>query len=571
LLFYLYKALFTFSIISFLHINAHADERPLEEKTREFLRQRIEASDYLPVIKVGDNEVYSSVALPAFYLERLYRPAWSNNEGPLPIADSLISAITNSYRDGLHPDDYHFNAISDILSTIRDKQQNNQSLDHLLLVDLDLLLTDAFLVLGSHLLGGRVNYETLDPEWHPSRREVDLVAVLEKAVSTENITQTLHSLLPEHADYFLLRDALARYRRIHERGGWNSVPDGPTMRKGDTGDRVEALRERLILAGDLEEYESPDEIVFDDELEAAVIRFQRRHGLDPDGLIGRETLAQLNTSVEQRINQVLINMERWRWLPGNLGERYILVNIANFELDVIDNGKEIMNMRVIVGRHYRRTPVFTGLMSYLVLSPFWNIPPGITANDILPQVRNDVSYLEKNNIRVFKGWGANAPEIDPATVDWSQITPRNNPYRFRQDPGPNNSLGLVKFMFPNRFNVYLHDTPARELFTRVQRDFSSGCIRVEKPVELTEYLLANRPGWTRGQILAAMRRPVEQTVTLPNPIPVHILYWTAWAEEDGTIHFRRDIYNRDQRLYDALHELSPLLAEGERWEVTGDR
>lgn len=531
-------------------------EQTIVERTRESLRQRIEASGHPPQLEVGDEQIYSSVVLPRFYLKRTYNPAWIDNDGPLPIVDSIVASIKNAYKDGLTPEDYHLTNIERLLTIINERRRKNLPLNHLRLVDLDLLLTDAFLVLGSHLYGGRVNPESLDPEWHPSRLPIDLGAVLHEAIDKRKIRQTLHGLLPNHREYFRLRELLAHYREILNDGGWPIVPEGPTMRKGDSGARIAALRTRLILAGDLDEFTTVDENLFDESLESAVIRFQRRHGLDPDGLVGRETLAQLNTSVEQRLKTVLVNMERWRWLPENLGERYILVNIANFELDVIKNGNTVMNMRVIVGRNYRRTPVFTGQMTYLVFSPFWNIPPGITANDVLPQVTRDIDYLAKNKIRVFQGWGADAREIDPATVEWTTIMPRNNPYRFRQDPGPNNSLGLVKFMFPNRHNVYLHDTPARELFTRVQRDFSSGCIRIEKPVELAEYLLDDRPEWTRDAIVTSMRSGTERTVTLTRPIPVHLLYWTSWADENGTVHFRRDIYNRDQRLFDALHNPS---------------
>ncbi len=463
----------------------------------------------------------------------------------------MHAAITRADRDGLYPADYHLEQIEEIRTIIRDRKNRNRPINHLHLVDLDLLLTDAFLLLGTHLAGGRIDPVTFDPEWHPARRDFDILPVLRTAIEDEQINRSLHTLLPHHSEYHRLRELLGRYRTIMSNGGWPVVPDGPTMRKGDTGERVTALRERLYLAGDLDKGTIDDEAVFEETLEEAVMRFQGRHGIAADGLVGKETFAQLNTSIEQRMQQVIINMERWRWLPEKLGDRYIRVNIANFELDVIEDNESILNMRVIVGRHYRRTPVFTGRMTYLVFSPFWNIPPGMTANDVLPQVRRDIDYLAKNNIRVFQGWGGDAQEIDPATVDWSTITPRNNPYRFRQDPGPNNSLGLVKFMFPNRFNVYLHDTPARELFARVQRDFSSGCIRVEKPIELTQYLLADRPEWTRQTIEAAMNRGSERTVTLNRPIAVHILYWTAWAEEDGTVHFRRDIYNRDERLMEA--------------------
>ncbi len=559
----MYKTILLCILSIVITVSASAEEPAPDELARESIRQRVEESLHTGVIYVGDKKLYSTVALPAFYIERAYRPVWHTAGGPAATVDSLLSAIRNADRDGFHPEDYHLEKTGELLSVIREDQKNNKSLNPIQLADLDLLLTDAFLLLGSHLVGGRVDPETFDPDWHPSRRDVDLPGILQDAVYEENIVGALQNLLPNHIEYFRLRDALARYREIYEQGGWREVPGGPTMRKGDRGERVALLRERLQYAGDYNDTNDNDADIFNHELEQAVIQFQRRHGIEADGLVGRETLAQLNTSVEQRIQQVLVNMERWRWLPENLGDRYILVNIANFELDVIENNESMMNMRVIVGRHYRRTPVFTGRMTYLVFSPYWNIPPGITANDILPQVRRDIEYLANNNIRVFKGWGANAPEIDPATVDWSAITPRNNPYRFRQDPGPNNSLGLVKFMFPNRFNVYLHDTPARELFARVQRDFSSGCIRVEKPVELSEYLLADRPEWTREAIQNAMRQKSERTVTLRNPIPVHLLYWTTWADEDGTLYFRRDIYNRDQRLWDALHVPAPLLTDSQ--------
>lgn len=550
-----------FILSTYLTTPLTPQDRTIEEKTREFLRQRIEAAGHPPRIVVGEEQIYSSIVLPRFYLERTYKPAWSNKNGPLPIVDSLLAAIKYAHKNGLAPQDYHVTKIEKLYTTINELQQRNLQLNHLRLVDLDLLLTDAFLVLGSHLYGGRVNPESLDPEWHPSRRPIELDVVLRDALGDGKIQQALNALLPHHPEYYRLRELLARYREILNDGGWPSVPEGPTMRKGDSEERIAALRKRLILAGDLDEQETIDDHLFDETLEKAVIRFQRRHGLEPDGLVGRETIAQLNTSVEQRLKTVLVNMERWRWLPENLGDRYIIVNIANFELDVIDNGSRVMNMRVIVGRNYRRTPVFTGQMTYLVFSPYWNIPPGITANDVLPQVKRDIQYLAKNNIRVLQGWGADAREIDPVTVDWSIITPRNNPYRFRQNPGPNNSLGLVKFMFPNKYNVYLHDTPARELFARVQRDFSSGCIRIEQPVELAEYLLSDRPEWTRDAIVAAMRRGVERTVTLVRSIPVHLLYWTSWTDENGTVHFRRDIYNRDQRLYDALHVPSPLMTK----------
>jgi len=214
----------------------------------------------------------------------------------------------------------------------------------------------------------------------------------------------------------------------------------------------------------------------------------------------------------------------------------------------VENGDPVMDMRVVVGKPYRHTPVFSGNMTYLVLNPYWHIPPSMAVKDKLPLIRKDPAYLKREKIRVLQDWGANAKELDPSTIDWSAVGPGRFPYRLRQDPGSKNALGRVKFMFPNRFNVYLHDTPSKELFARTERIFSSGCIRIEKPIELAEYLLRSDPTYTREHILQAIAKGTEQTVRLPAPMPVHVLYWTAWVDRDGKVQFRRDIYDRDKRL-----------------------
>jgi murein L,D-transpeptidase YcbB/YkuD len=228
------------------------------------------------------------------------------------------------------------------------------------------------------------------------------------------------------------------------------------------------------------------------------------------------------------------------------------VNVADFGLEVVEEDDVVLSMRTVVGRPYRRTPVFSAQMTYLVFSPFWQVPPGIAGRDILPRIRKDADYLSRERIRVFLGWGPEAVDVDPASVDWNQIEPRTLPYRFRQDPGPSNPLGGVKFMFPNRFNVYLHDTPSKELFDEVARAFSSGCIRVEKAAALASYLLRNDSSWTPEEIHKAMGAGWDQTVSLPEPIVVHLRYWTAWVDRDGAVHFRDDIYQHDKRMDKAL-------------------
>ncbi len=277
-------------------------------------------------------------------------------------------------------------------------------------------------------------------------------------------------------------------------------------------------------------------------------------------MVGPATLQALNVPAGIRARQLALNMERWRWLSQELGRRHVMVNIAGFWLEVIEDRQTILDMRVIVGRSYRRTPVFSDQISYLVLNPYWNVPQSIAVNDILPQLKRDPAYLSKQHMKLFNGWGTDARIVDPSAVNWSKITATSFPYRIRQEPGPNNALGMVKFMFPNKFSVYLHDTPARELFARSLRTFSSGCIRVEKPVELAAYLLQDQPGWTAEEIKKRSGQTQEQTVRLTRSVPVHLLYWTSWVDDAGPVQFREDVYGRDLLLSNALEEAPPAPA-----------
>jgi murein L,D-transpeptidase YcbB/YkuD len=536
------------------------ESRPPCETACELLRNRIEAAGFPPRLVVGDEVIYASDILPSFYEQRAYRVAWSGNGGPLPQADSLVAAIKRAGIEGLHPEDYHLMEIGTALASLPPRRVPARPVDPRLLVDLDLLLTDAFLVYGFHLLAGRLDPESIDPEWHVEPSEVDLREVLADALAGNRVAGALRDLLPESDSYYGLRKALATYREIVARGGWPLVPEGGRLEKGATGERVDVLGRRLEAEGDLDTGR-PEGGAFDDALEDAVKRFQRRHGLEIDGVVGPKTLAALNITAKERLRQIEVNMERWRWLPRDLGDRYIQVNIAGFDLTVFEAGQPIMNMRAITGRDYRRTPVFSDLMTYLVINPYWEVPWNIAVKDKLPLIRQDPGYLADQGIRVFSGWGAEAVEIDPSTIDWSKVTQSGFVWRLRQDPGAKNALGRLKFMFPNKFNVYLHDTPSRELFELPVRAFSSGCIRIEYPIDLAEYLLRGNPQWTRPAILAAIDKGVEQTVRLPEPIPVYILYCTAWVDENGKVSFRNDIYGRDEAVAAALERIPPTPEE----------
>jgi murein L,D-transpeptidase YcbB/YkuD len=327
---------------------------------------------------------------------------------------------------------------------------------------------------------------------------------------------------------------------------------------------VALLRDRLRASSDSEEVRLAAAALggselYDDQLQAAVTRFQERHGLAPDGRVGPKTLEALNVPIEQRIDQMLLSLERRRWMPDDRGQRYVFVNLADFELKVVDEPKTVLDTRVVVGAPYHRTPVFSAAMTYAEINPYWNVPSSIARNELLPKIKEDPGYLAANNFELLSDWSDSAVAIDPASIDWEGVTPDTLTYRIRQRPGAGNALGHIKFMFPNQFNVYLHDTPARSLFDKVERSFSHGCIRVYQPENFGAVVLA-QDGWSLDRIDAAIATGERTIVTLAEPLPVHIAYLTAWVNKDGTVHFRNDVYGRDAILADAL--LGPRAHDG---------
>jgi murein L,D-transpeptidase YcbB/YkuD len=349
--------------------------------------------------------------------------------------------------------------------------------------------------------------------------------------------------------YTRLQAALAQYRDIDAQGGWKPVSAGPPLKLGMADARVLALRERLIATGDLTEGSSQP-TVFDASAAEAVKRFQRRHGLEIDGAAGRNTLEALNVPVAARIDQIRVNLERARWVLHEIAGQFVVVDIAGFRALYVRDDEVVWTARAQVGRPYRETPVFKSAITYLVLNPTWTVPPGILTQDVLPAVRRDRSYLRKRNLHVIDAGGK---RLDPSKLDWSKYTGGNFPYQLRQDPGPANALGRIKFMFPNPHLVYLHDTPSKELFDKPERVFSSGCIRIENPLELAELLLNDPERWSREQIARAIDTHVTRTVFLETPVPVLLLYWTVDVSREGVIMFRKDIYDRDQAVLEALN------------------
>jgi L,D-transpeptidase YcbB len=464
-------------------------------------------------------------SLARFYAERHYRPAWVNAAGPLPRARLLVEELSRAGEEGLNSLDYAPKELRGLLERARGAPLGPRpSLERL--AGLDLLLSHAFLSYASDLFDGRVDPRRLPADWHTRPRRTDWAKTLSAACSSPGVHRTLQELEPPHRGYARLKEALHRYLEIREDGGWPRVPPGPPLRRGSHGSRVLLLRRRLARSGELGTYQTRS-AVYDATLEHAVRGFQVSMGLEPTGRVGRQELAELNMPLDGRIRRIALNMERWRWLPARLGERYLLVNIPDFTLRLMEHDRSRWSMRVVVGKEYTRTPVFSDTLVAVVFNPSWNVPQSIAETELAESIDADHDYLTRHRMHVDEN-GA-----------------------IREEPGPDNPLGRIKFTFPNRFNIYLHDTPAGHLFERQERDFSHGCIRVENAEMLAEYLLRGKPGWGASRIRSESAA-ADETVSVPHPIPVHILYWTAWADDQGKVEFRDDLYGIDSVLERAL-------------------
>ncbi len=534
------------------------------ESTRAILIERVGPDGAEGPVYCRRDRICGSDVLPGFYRARDYRPAWIDDALRLGDARGLIAALRLVTEDGLDPANYHLAALESLIAEIDTaRAEDPRSVPPGSLADLEMLLTDGFLLCGSHLVRGQVDPETIQSVWQVKGRVEDLAAALEKGLAARDVPAAIDSLRPGHAVYRGLRRAYREHGAVVAAGGWPGFPPGPKLAKGDRGERVTALRRTLAAMGDFSETGTPEEPeLFDDALAGALKAFQRRHGLDPDGAVGAETAAALNVTAAERLRQIRANLERWRWITQDLGEKYVLVNAADYRVSVYEGGQAVMSMQAIVGRAYRQTPDFSGRMSYITLNPPWNVPPRLAREDILPHVKKDPAYLRKKGIRVLENWTAGAQEIDPGDIDWDQVRPESLSYKFRQDPGPQNSLGRLMFMFPNKFDVYMHDTPDRGLFTRAARNLSSGCIRIERPLDLAVYMLRDDPSWSREKLEAAIATGRTQSIPLRrDPPSVHVLYWTAWLGGDGRIQFRQDVYLRDAALDRALAERASALEE----------
>ena len=485
---------------------------------------------------VKGEKICCGQSISTFYSDRLFETIWTDE-----LTEELLNEIAQSEQDGLNPEDYHMELLSELAQM--DRMNSFEQ------ANFELLLTDSFLLLATHLLSGKVNPVTINPDWRVVKREGDPVSLLAQAISGSDISGVFDSIRPKYKAYGRLKEKLKIYREVAANGSWGTVDDGPTIKPGEVGDRILQVRKRLTDSGDLDPYTNDEPELYDEELKEAVKRFQKRHGLEVDGSVGKSTLAAMNVPVEDRIRDIILNLERCRWLPQDLGDHFIMVNLPAYEMEVVKNQEITLEMGVAVGKPYRQTPVFSAKMTYMVINPYWTVPPTILYQDMIPAQIKNPNHLPSLQIKVLDQSGN---EIDPASINWSGYN-RNFPYTLRQEPGKLNALGRVKFIFPNEFNIYMHDTNHPEVFAKYNRALSSGCVRLSQPMELAYYLgQSQSTPMTKESIDEISKSKTNQAVILSKPLTVHMQYWTAYVDETGQLNFRPDIYDRNPRLSKAF-------------------
>lgn len=471
--------------------------------------------------------------LAKFYAERGHAPLWTAPGGLSGEGVALLEEFKNAYRDGLDPGEY-LAGLFGFASATSDEE----------LAQLELAMSHAFLTYGHHLHSGLTTPSVTDGNIIIKPKRVEATGWLTLA-ATDGARHALSLLRPNHPQYAQLRQMLGGYRSLLLRGGWQAIDEGPTLKPGMTSPRVEQMRKNLEARG-YDSLSNPTPDLFDDGLKEVVMHFQTRHGLDADGVAGPATLGALNVSADERVRQIAINLERWRWLPRNLGRRHVLVNQAGFELFVMDGRKNVDRRRVIVGKPYHQSPMFSDEIIYAEFNPTWTVPASIAGKEMLPKIRNNPAYLMDKGYTLYTSWSQGAAPANPFAIDWSAVSSSRFPYRIVQEPGPRNALGQVKFIFPNKFSVYLHDTPSRNLFSRTGRAFSHGCIRVEKPLDFARLIFSLQGGLNPNRVAPIVESRERTRVNLAQKLPVHLAYFTAWVNDDGVPLFFEDVYKRDR-------------------------
>lgn len=510
-------------------------------EVEELLKSKVESFS-----KKDRNEFSTIKLLPSFYEKRSYKLAWNSKN-----SSDLRRLISEMEYEGLYPADYHESKIDEL--TLELSSQKSSSLKKQ--VQYDLLQTDALITIVYHLLFGKVDPEALDANWNFNRRieNVDAAQWIQNTLDSGILYDIVKELSIDERFFTVLREGLQSYRAVMNSGGWESIPEGTAIKVGDEDSRLPLIRKRLALTNDYPGILDTVSIIYDSTTFRAVQNFQERHGIVRDGIIGKGTLSSMNVPVEKRVEQIQVNLERARWVFHDLVDEFIVVNIAGYYAHYIKDNRVIWREKAQVGTTVRQTPVFKAEMNHLVFNPTWTVPPTILREDVLPAIQKDQSYLTRKNMSVIDSKGK---KVDASNLDWNSYKGSNFPYMIRQEPSASNALGLVKFMFPNKHFIFIHDTPSKANFEKENRAFSSGCIRVENPFLLAEAVLKESGSWDQKKIKAVIDSKKMTRVNLNKNIPVLLLYATAFPNNNSSLKnplaFRDDIYKRDEKIMDGL-------------------
>jgi murein L,D-transpeptidase YcbB/YkuD len=509
---------------------ADALRRLVEPRPRTTDEKAVDAKPPAPAT-ADDN------GLAAFYAARDFQPLWSTDMGPTAAARAALAALEQADRLGLFIEDY---SVARLGAQAESRTPEGRAV-------FDALLSEGLLTYARDLAFGRLPRGAGLP---PAR--VGAAELLPRLAGDGHVA-ALGALVPEDPRQTALIGALASLRDFAAKGGWPEIDDGPTLEPGQSDKRVEQVRRRLAVTEGEAKPDPAHPLRYNPALVEIVKRFQARHGLVPDGRIGKGSRQALNASVEHRIHQVIVALDRLRGEPKEAAPTRFVVNLPDYTLRVYDQGREVMSMAVVVGREQRPTPLMTTQITHVDFNPFWNVPVKLGKEDILPKLRADPQRLIDQGFRFYTSWSRDAEEVDPHTVDWTAVSQNSFGFRVRQDPGPANALGRIRLNMANPHDIYMHDTPDRHYFQRERRALSSGCIRVEKPIELTEFVMRQTPGnWSKEKIQNSIGSQNRTSVRLPQAIPVHLVYVTAWVGPDGLTNFREDIYGLDEDTFRAL-------------------
>ena len=488
--------------------------------------------------------------LAAIYHGTETQPLWVSPDGPGDTDAVIIDRLRRSYRDGLDPEEYEVALLESLWSSRAVED----------LARLDLLLSYNLAKYIHDISFGQLRLQQADPALFAAAGDAtfDPARAIQIAQTVPDLGAYLDSLPPQHHYYTRLKEALEQYRLLALNAQWPAIPAGALIRPGDSDERLDAIFTRLIATEPIDDPSTIDTTVYGDRFVTAVRTFQQTHGLDTDGVIGPKTLIWLNKTPAELAAIIRANLARWRLQDHRLSDTYLMVNIAAFRVKAVRNNQLIHDLPVIVGKFQHQTPVFSDSIVYLEFNPYWNITPNIARNEDLPALRKNPYHLVERNIRLFSSWQPNASELDSTAIDWHNVTrAQMSRYLLRQDPGPWNALGRVKFVFPNHHSVYLHDTPARDLFQQSSRSFSHGCIRVSQPLVLALFCLElNNDGWTMAAIERIVASGERKAISLRQRLPIHLTYQTAWVDNNGVIHFNDDIYQRDVTLLNIIESRS---------------